>query len=167
MTQDTNWIDTGIRGLKIHPETLVPVIVDEALAREAFATGNPVEKVMVLVARGEVAEAGELVTETRLKDPQNFPMRVVDADVVRASGDPERAIKRLRSLIDEFKDTEHEHVLQQQLGVLYYTIGDYHAAVTRFRKALELRVAAGELEHRVEASRRSLAAAQERAGTVR
>ncbi|MDN5727839.1 MAG: tetratricopeptide repeat protein, partial [Propionibacteriales bacterium] len=151
----------------IDPETLLAQVVDDAAAREAFATANPVEQVMIHVARGDVAAAAELVAETRLVDPRNFPMRVVDADVVRASGDPERAIKRLRSLIAEFKDSDHEAVLQQQLGVLYHTVGDHHAAVTRFRRALELRTAAGDEAFRIEISRRSLAVAQAKAPPVR
>lgn len=167
MSRPTDWIATGIPGLSIDPDTLLAQVVDEDAARGAFATANPVEQVMIEVARGDVGAAAELVTETRLADPQNFPMRVVDADVVRASGDPERAIKRLRSLIDEFKDTGHEAVLQQQLGVLYFTVGDYHAAVTRFRLALELRTAAEDEPFRIEISRRSLEAAQARAAAVR
>ncbi|WP_372699191.1 tetratricopeptide repeat protein [Arthrobacter sp. JSM 101049] len=167
MTTPIDWIPTGIPGLSIHPDTLLAQVVDDDAAHAALAGANPVEQVMIHVARGDVATAAELVTETRLLDPQNFPMRVVDADVVRASGDPERAIKRLRSLIDEFKDTEHEAVLQQQLGVLYFTVGDYHAAVTRFRTALELRTAAADEAFRIEISRRSLAAAQAKATAVR
>ncbi|WP_417235092.1 tetratricopeptide repeat protein [Arthrobacter sp.] len=167
MSADIDWIPTGIPGLSIHPGTLLAEVVDEAAASGAFDTANPVEQVMIEVARGNVSAAAELVTETRLLDPQNFPMRVVDADVVRASGDPERAIKRLRNLIEEYKDSAHEAVLQQQLGVLYYTVGDYHAAVTRFRTALELRIEAGDEQFRIEISRRSLAAAQAKSAAVR
>ncbi|MDN5754615.1 MAG: DUF6584 family protein [Arthrobacter sp.] len=167
MSTAENWIRTGIPGLAIDPETLLAEVVDEEAARQAYATANPVEKVMILVARGDVADAAELVTETRLVEPQNFPMRVVDADVVRANGDPQRAINRLRNLIEEYKDLPHESVLQQQLGVLYYTVGDFHAAVTRFKLALDLRVEAGDEEFRIEISRRSLAAAQAKASPVR
>lgn len=167
MTDPIDWIDTGIPGLKIHPDTLLARITDPGAADSAFASANPVEQVMILVARGDVADAAELVTETRLLDPQNFPLRVVDADVVRASGDPERAIKRLRNLIDEFRDTPHESILQQQLGVLYYSTGDYHAAATRFRTALELRTQAADEPFRIEISRRSLEAARGRTTSVR
>lgn len=167
MNTPTEWIPTGIPGLSIDPETLLAQVVDDDAAREAFASANPVEQVMIQVARGDVAAAAELVTETRLVDPQNFPLRVVDADVVRASGDPERAIKRLRNLLEEFKDTAHEAVLQQQLGVLYFAVGDYHAAATRFRRALELRTDAGDEPFRIEISSRSLAVAQARATAVR
>lgn len=167
MSPEVDWIPTGIPGLSIDPGTLLAQVVDEDAAREAFATANPVEQVMIEVARGDVSAAAELVAATRLLDPQNFPLRVVDADVVRASGDPQRAIKRLRSLIDEFKDSPHEAVLQQQLGVLYFTVGDFHAAATRFRRALDLRTDAGDEAFRIEISRRSLQSAQSKATAVR
>lgn len=167
MSTDESWIHTGIPGLAIDPGTLLAQVIDDQAAAQAYLTANPVERVMILVARGEVADAAELVTETRLVDPQNFAMRVVDADVVRANGDPQRAISRLRNLIEEYKDLPHASVLQQQLGVLYYTVGDFHAAVTRFRMALDARREAGDEEFRIEISRRSLAAAQAKASPVR
>jgi tetratricopeptide (TPR) repeat protein len=164
---DRSGIDTGVPGVVNDARTLLPRVVDEEVAEQVLAGDDPCDRVVVLLARGDYLAAGEVVAETRLNDPRNFRMRVLDADVFRASGDPQRAIERLRSLLSEFAGTEHEAVLQQHLGVLYFTTGDYRAAVTRFRTALALRVQAGVADHLVNSSSRSLAAAELRLDGVR
>lgn len=152
-------IDTGIPGVRIDELTLLPVIVDERLAELTLATGSAGDRAVILLARGEVRAAGDLVAETRLREPQNFRMRVLDADVTRAAGDPQRAITRLRVLLTEYAGTVEEAVLLHHLGLAYFGIGDFHAAQTRFSSALELRVASGAPEYLITSSRRSLAAA--------
>ncbi|MEE1621124.1 tetratricopeptide repeat protein [Zafaria sp. J156] len=162
-----DWIETGMPGIKRDPGTLLPVIVDEELADGLLAGDDPCDAVVVLIVRGEHHAAAELVAETRLKEPQNIRMRMLDADLVRATGHHERSIRRLRSLLEEFAGTSHEAMLNQYLGILYYTTGDFKAAVARFRAALELHTAAGALPRRVELACRSLEAAEGRLAAVR
>ncbi|GAA4372546.1 tetratricopeptide repeat protein [Paeniglutamicibacter cryotolerans] len=155
-------IDTGIPGVRIDGRSLLPVIVDEQLAARTLATGSAGDRTVVLLARGDVLAASELVAETRLHEPRNFRMRVLDADVTRAAGDPQRAINRLRTLLTEYAGTPEEAVLQHHLGLAYFGTGDFHAAHTRFTLALELREAAGAPEFLIASSRSSLAAADAR-----
>lgn len=154
-----NGIDTGIPGVRIAADTLLPVIVDEQLAAQTLATGNAGDRTVVLLARGELHAASELVADTRLAEPRNFRMRVLDADVTCAAGDPQRAITRLRSLLAEFAGSTDEAVIQHHLGLAYFSARDYHAAHTRFTLALSLREQAGAQEYLIVSSRRSLAAA--------
>jgi Flp pilus assembly protein TadD len=167
MSENREWIETGMPGIKRDPETLLPVVVDEQLADGLLAADDACDKVVVLIARGEHHAAAELVTETRLTDPQNMRMRMLDADVIRASGDTERAIRRLRNLLEEFEGSGHEAMLNQYLGILQYNAGDPRAAAQRFRSALALHTEAGALPRRIELARRSLQAAEERAASVR
>ena len=79
---------------------------------------------------------------------------------------PPRAINRLRALLTEFKDTEHEAILQQHLGFAYVESGDLLAAANRFRKALDLRTAAGSDAHLIESSRACLESVLEQTGSA-
>jgi Flp pilus assembly protein TadD len=159
-------IGAGVAGIERDPETLLPVVADEALA-SAAAAGDAGDRVVVLLARGDYVAAGELVAEARLADPQDLRLRMLDADVVRASGDPHRAITRLRGLLEEFAGTDREADLHELLGVLHHTTHDHLAAAHRFRRAVDLRIAHGEGPEAVEATRRLLRAAERRAGGVR
>lgn len=162
-----SWIETGMAGIKRDPESLLPVIVDDAQADALVAGDDPCDAVVVHIAREEYREAAELVAETRLTDPQNIRMRMLDTDLQRAMGNAEAAISRLRALLEEFKGSNHEPMLNQYLGILYYSVGDLTAAQHRFRRALELHTAAGSSPRRVELARRSLEAVQRRASLVR
>lgn len=158
----TDNIETGIPGVLFCPGSMSQVISDEALADATMARGNAAEQVVVLLARGQLRAASELVAETRFKEPQNFAMRVLDTSVTRASGDPQRAANRLRALLNEFNGTAHEALLQQHLGMAYVESGDLRAAATRFRKALDLRTADGSDERLIDSSRRCLEALHSR-----
>jgi hypothetical protein len=158
-------IESGIPGVRLNPSLMRHEISDAALAEETLRTGSPAWQVVVLLAKGELRAASELVAETRLSDPQDFAMRVLDTSLTRAAGDAPRAINRLRALLTEFKDTEHEAILQQHLGFAYVESGDLLAAANRFRKALDLRTAAGADAHLVESSRACLASVLEHTGT--
>ena len=167
MSGGTDWIETNVPGIGRDPETLLPRVVDEELADGLLAGDDPCDKVVVLIARGDHHAAAEVVAETRLADPSNIRMRMLDADVIRASGDTDRAIRRLRKLLEEFGGTGHEAMLHQYLGILQYTAGDPRTAIQRFRTALALHTEAGALPRRIELARRSLEAAESRAATVR
>ncbi|MFJ6416133.1 tetratricopeptide repeat protein [Paeniglutamicibacter sp. NPDC091659] len=162
----THNIESGIPGVRFDPQSMSQTISDEALADETMARGNAAEQVVVLLARGHVRAASELVAETRFMEPQNFAMRVLDTSLTRASGDPQRAANRLRALLTEFDGTAHESVLQQHLGMAYVESGDLRAAATRFRKALDLRIAEGADERLVDSSRRCLEALTARLETL-
>lgn len=149
-------IESGIPGVRLNPTLMRHEISDAALAEATLRTGSPSSQVVVLLAKGELRAASELVAETRFIDPQNFAMRVLDTSLTRAAGDAPRAINRLRALLTEFKDTEHEAILQQHLGFAYVESGDLLAAANRFRKALDLRTAAEADAHLVESSRACL-----------
>jgi Flp pilus assembly protein TadD len=159
-------IESGIPGVRFDPQSMSQTISDEALADETMARGNAAEQVVVLLARGQVRAASELVAETRFNEPQNFAMRVLDTSLTRAAGDPQRAANRLRALLTEFNGTAHESVLQQHLGMAYVESGDLRAAATRFRKALDLRIAEGADERLVDSSRRCLQALTVRLETL-
>lgn len=149
-------IESGIPGVRLNPALMRHEIFDAELAEEVLRTGAPSSQVVVLLAKGELRAASELVAETRFIDPQNFAMRVLDTSLTRAAGDAPRAVNRLRALLTEFKDTEHESILQQHLGFAYVESGDVLAAANRFRKALDLRTAADADAHLIESSRACL-----------
>ncbi|MCO1339572.1 hypothetical protein BJH93_11815 [Kocuria polaris] len=160
-------IQTGMPGIMRDPETLLPVIVDDEQADALVEGDDPCNAVVVLIARGEYRKAAELVADTRLSDPQNIRMRMLDTDVLRAMGRTEVAIKCLRGLLDEFKGTSHEAMMHQYLGILYYTEGELTAAEHRFQRAKELHTESGAPERRIELARRSLEAVKRREALVR
>ncbi|GAA3694880.1 hypothetical protein GCM10022377_04590 [Zhihengliuella alba] len=165
--QETHWIETGMPGIKRDPETLLPVIVDEEEAEGLLQGDDPCDAVVVLIARGQLRQAAELVADVRLNEPQNIRMRLLDTDLQRAMGNTEAAIKRLRALLEEFSGTSHEATMHQYLGILYYNAGDLTAARHRFEKALELHTRANALERRTELARRSLQAVERHEHLVR
>ena len=162
----TQNIETGIPGVSFDLQTMTQVITDEALADDTLAHGTATDQVVVLLARRQLRAAGELIAETRFKEPQNFAMRVLDTSLTRAAGDPQRAANRLRAMLTEFDGTTHEALLQQHLGMAYVESGDLRAAATRFRKALDLRSAEGADERLIDSSRRCLDALSARIATL-
>ena len=159
-------IESGIPGVRLNPSLMRHEISDAALAERTLETGPASWQVVGLLARDELRAASELVAETRFNDPQDFEMRVLDTSLTRAAGDSQRAVNRLRALLTEFKDTEHEAVLHQHLGFAYVESGDLLAATNRFRKALELRTAAGAGANLIESSRACLESVLERTGAA-
>ena len=164
MSAPGEWIESAVAGVGIDPETMLPVVVDAAAADATLAGGDTESRIVVLLARGDAVGAAELLAEARLAQPKNFALKILDMQVLRVSGNPERALHWLRAMVDECAGTEHEAVVQQNLGTMYFATGDYLAAATRFRAALALREGAGEQERLVESSRRALAAAEAHAG---
>ncbi|GER22177.1 hypothetical protein NCCP1664_06740 [Zafaria cholistanensis] len=164
MSDPGEWIESAAAGVAIDPQTLLPVVVDEAAADVALAGEDIEGRIVVLLARGDAVGAADLLAEARVAEPKNFALKILDMHVLRVSGNPERALHWLRAMLDEYAGTGHEAVIQQHLGTMYFATGDYLAAATRFRAALALRQAAGDPEALVESSRRALAAAEARAG---
>ncbi|PQZ93810.1 hypothetical protein CQ018_09175 [Arthrobacter sp. MYb227] len=162
----THNIETGIPGVSFDLHTMSQLITDEALADETLANGTATDQVVVLLARRQLRAAGELIAETRFNEPQNFAMRVLDTSLTRAAGDPKRAANRLRAMLTEFNGTTHEAILQQHLGMAYVESGDLRAAATRFRKALDLRIAQGTDDRLIDSSRRCLEALSARIATL-
>ncbi|GAA5226848.1 hypothetical protein [Paeniglutamicibacter antarcticus] len=151
-------IESGVPGILLNLMTMRHEVSDAALAEKTLQSGSASSQVIVLLAKGDLRAASELVAETRLNDPQNFVMRVLDTSLTRAGGDFARATKRLRALLTEFKGTEHESILQQHLGFAYVESGDLLAGANRFGKALDLRTAEGADTHLIESSRACLEA---------
>lgn len=155
-------VDTSIDGILINPETMRAYVADEAAAQRSMQVGSPTDQVVIHLARGELAQAGEMITEQRLLDPMNAHLRVLDTELTRMQGDTQRAINRLRKLAEEFADTEYEPLMQHHLGMAFYETRDYRAAVTRFTLALEQRQAINAPKHLVDASRICLQMAEQR-----
>ncbi|MGO2053127.1 hypothetical protein CQ010_04510 [Arthrobacter sp. MYb211] len=156
-------VGTSIDGVLIDPSNLRPFITDEQAADRSMRSGTPTDQVVIHMARGELAQAGNLIAESRLSDPTNAHLRVLDTELTRLQGDFDRAINRLRKLVDEFSGTYYEPLMQHHLAMSFFEKGDYKAAATRFRAALEQRQQMGSAEHLVNASAACLALAEERA----
>lgn len=146
-------VDTGIPGIRFELPTLRPVVVDDDRAGQVLEEQDAGDRVVTLIALGRYADAAEVVAEARLMDPADARLRLLDTEVTRWNGDTERAINRLRRLLEEFTGTAREADVLQQLAADFYTQGDVKAAASRFRKAWEGREAAGADPRLVEASR--------------
>lgn len=156
-------VGTSINGVLIDPETLKPYIADAEAAEQQMQVGSPTDRVVILLARGELAAAGELIAESRLLDPTNAHLRVLDTELTRMQGNFDRAINRLRKLAEEFAGSFYEPLMHQHLGFSFFAKGDYKAAATRFRKAMEQRIAMNDDAYLVNASSTCLQIAEERA----
>ena len=91
-------VGTSIAGVLIDPQTMKPMIADEQAAEHSMQVGSPTDQVVILLARGELAKAGELIAESRFVDPTNVHLRLLDTELTRMQGDFDRAINRLRKL---------------------------------------------------------------------
>lgn len=156
-------VGTSIDGVLIDPSTLKPYIADDAAAQRQMSVGSPTDQVVILLARGELAAAGELIAESRFTDPTNAYLRVLDTELTRMQGDFDRAINRLRKLAEEFAGTEFEPLIHHHLGFSFFAKGDFKAAATRFRKAMEQRIEMNDDAYLINASSTCLQIAEERA----
>ncbi|WP_427018027.1 tetratricopeptide repeat protein [Pseudarthrobacter sp. P1] len=128
----------------MNPRTLLPEVVEPEVCSEALERStDPADEVFVLLAQGRVGEAAEAAAEARLKDPSSFSLQVLDADILRANGDTERALARLKVLRADVANTANESWVHQALGKVYFSAGNYAAAANSFALALDQRVAAG------------------------
>lgn len=138
----SEWPDAGFPGIRINPETLLPHIVNEELCNSALAAStDPADRIFVLLARGQAADAAELLAEARYKDPDSFRLRAFEAEVLRVSNRIDRAVELYRQLLGEVQGTPQEAVVLQHLGRAHYAGANTAAAVEVFSKALDLRVA--------------------------
>ena len=156
-------VGTSINGVLIDPETLKPYIADAEAAEQQMQVGSPTDRVVILLARGELAAAGELIAESRLLDPTNSHLRVLDTELTRMQCNFDRAINRLRKLAEEFAGTEYEPLIHHHLGFSFFAKGDFKAAATRFRKAMEQRIEMNDDAYLINASSTCLQIAEERA----
>ncbi|WP_313813824.1 tetratricopeptide repeat protein [Glutamicibacter sp.] len=156
-------VGTSIPGVLIDPTTLKPYIADDAAASYQMQVGSPTDQVAILLARGELAQAGELIAESRFTDPTNAYLRVLDTELTRMQGNFDRAINRLRKLAEEFAGTEFEPLMHHHLGFSFFAKGDFKAAATRFRKAMDQRIEMNDDGYLINASSVCLQIAEERA----
>lgn len=138
----SDWPESGFPGIRINPESLLPEIVNEEACREALAeSSDPADQIFVLIVQGQASEAAELLAEARFKDPESFRLRTFEAEVLRVSHRPDRALELFRQLLAEFQGTDREALVLQYLGKTQYSAGHTSAAVEAFARALDLRVA--------------------------
>lgn len=138
----SDWPDAGFPGIKINPDSLMPEIVnEEACAAALEASTDPADLIFVRLVQGHAAEAAELLAEARYNNPGSLRLRIFEADVLRVSNRPDRAVELFRQLLAETRGTPDEASIRQQLGRSYFAGGNIAAAVASFAKALDLRVA--------------------------
>lgn len=150
----TSEIDGG-PGWHVSPTTLLPVLDDEAAFRAASAT-DPVLEVLVALWSGDPDLAAKLLGPLVDADPTSWRLQAISADVIRDRGDTSSAITILETLVSMNEYTPHEALLAQQLGTAQFTAGDYASAAARFRRALDLRLAADADASLISSSRQTL-----------
>ncbi|MDP9996697.1 MULTISPECIES: tetratricopeptide repeat protein [Pseudarthrobacter] len=138
----SEWPEAGFPGVRINPMTLLPEVVNEDACSAALAgSTDPADHIFVLIVEGHAAEAAELLAEARFKDPESFRLRAFEAEVLRVSHRPDRALELFRQLLAEFQGTDREALILHYMGKVQYSSGHIAAAVEAFARALDLRVA--------------------------
>ncbi len=138
----SDWPEAGFPGVRINPVSLLPEIVNEDACRAALAQStDPADNIFVLIVEGHAAEAAELLAEARFKDPESFRLRTFEAEVLRVSHRPDRALELFRQLLAEVQGTDREALVLHYMGKVQYAAGHISAAVEAFARALDLRVA--------------------------
>lgn len=142
MAGTSDWPEAGFPGVRINPLTLLPEIVNEDACSAALAgSTDPADHIFVLIVEGHAADAAELLAEARFKDPESFRLRAFEAEVLRISHRPDRALELFRQLLTEFHGTSREALILHYMGKVQYSTGHIAAAVEAFARALDLRVA--------------------------
>ncbi|GAA4037336.1 hypothetical protein GCM10023063_22850 [Arthrobacter methylotrophus] len=138
----SDWPTGGFPGVRINPDTLLPAIVNEEAMHSALAeSADPADRIMALMLEGHPGEAAELLAEARYNAPECFNLRIIEAELHRATGRFDRAVELFRQLLAEVHGTVREPIVQQYLGRAYFVAGNPVAAAESFNKALNLRVA--------------------------
>lgn len=159
-----DWPDGGFPGTAVNPRTLAIEVVDAEQCESALAAStDPADQVRVLLASSQYAAAADVVADARLNDPSSFRLRLLDAEVLCASGRYESAQQRLRRLAQEVDGTDKLHEVLHQLGKVNFAAGDFVAARGNFSRALDLRVDAGSSAALIYASATALVRASDRA----
>ncbi|MFC8302461.1 tetratricopeptide repeat protein [Specibacter sp. NPDC057265] len=139
-----DWPSAGFPGTAVNPETLLPEVVDEEACSAALAQSNDAgDHIFVLLARGQVGEAADAAANARLADPESIRLQVLDAEILRATKNYDRAERVLRGLLPAVAGTPQEPWLFQQLGKVHFSNGQFEAAAKNFATSLEIRVASG------------------------
>lgn len=142
MTGISDWPTAGFPGVRVNPDTLLPQIVNEDACQAALADSeDAADRIMVLLLEGQTAEAAELLAEARYRDPESFRLRIIEAEVHRATNRFDRSVQLFRQLLSEVQGTEREAIVHQYLGRTHYASGNPAAAAESFSRALNLRVA--------------------------
>lgn len=138
----SDWPTAGFPGVRMNPDTLLPVVVNEdALESALAASEDPADRIMALLLENQPKEAAELLAEARYKDPESFRLRIFEAEVHRATNRHDRAVQLFRQLLHEVQGTTKEAVVHQYLGRAFFVSGNALAASEEFARALDLRVA--------------------------
>lgn len=138
----SDWPTAGFPGVRMNPDTLLPVVVNEDAMESALAVSeDPADRIMALLLENQPKEAAELLAEARYKDPESFRLRIFEAEVHRATNRHDRAVQLFRQLLHEVQGSSKEAVVHQYLGRAYFVSGNAVAASEEFAKALDLRVA--------------------------
>ncbi|GAB2520328.1 hypothetical protein GCM10027064_17330 [Microbacterium petrolearium] len=132
-TSDTGW--------HIDPDTLLPVIDDLAVFREAHAD-DPAREALVSLWSGDPAEAERRI-RADVADAGSRRARALLADCAGDQGRHADAIRMYDGLVAETVGTPQEAVMRQHLGKAHFVAGDLAAALREFTLALELRKRAG------------------------
>ena len=148
----------GGPGWHIDPDTLLPVIDDEAAFRAAQGD-DPALELLVLLWSGR-PEAALPIARDLVDDRPTPRHRALHADVLRDLGRRAEAIATYESIVAEVAGTPREAVMTQHLGKAHWAAGNVTEAEAAFAKALALRVEAGAPEDLVGSSRE----ARDRAG---
>lgn len=139
-----DWPSAGFPGTAVNPQTLLPEVVDEDACNSALESSTDAgDKIFVLLARGLTAEAAEAAADARLIDPESIRLQVLDAEVLRATKNFDRAERVLRTILPTVAGTPMEPWVFQQLGKVYFSNGQFEAAAKNFATSLDLRVASG------------------------
>ncbi len=147
-------IDGG-PGWHMDPDSLLPVLDDEARFREAHAA-DPAVDVLVALWSGDPDRAAAALEPLLAAEPTWWRLQALTADVARERGSVEEAVEILRELVGTHEGSPREAVLVQHLGKALFTGGDVAGAADCFHRALELRESAGADAALVESSRRAL-----------
>lgn len=138
----SDWPTAGFPGVRMNPDTLLPVVVNEEVMETALAASDdPADRIMALLLENQPKEAAELLAEARYKDPESFRLRIFEAEVHRATNRHDRAVQLFRHLLHEVQGTSKEAVVRQYLGRAHFVGGNALAAAEEFSRALDLRVA--------------------------
>jgi tetratricopeptide (TPR) repeat protein len=142
---------TGGPGWHIDPDTLLPVIDDEAAFRAA-QRDDPALELLVLLWSGRPEAALPLARD--LVGLRPTPRhRALHADVARDLGRTAEAIATYESIVAETAGTPREAVMTQHLGKAHWAAGNVAEAEAAFERALFLRIDAGAAEDLVASSR--------------
>ncbi|SDW49526.1 hypothetical protein SAMN04487917_103552 [Arthrobacter sp. yr096] len=138
----SDWPTAGFPGVRMNPDTLLPVVVNEDVMETALAASeDPADRIMALLLENQPKEAAELLAEARYKDPESFRLRIFEAEVHRATNRLDRAVQLFRHLLHEVQGSSKEAIVRQYLGRAYFVSGNPLAASEEFARALDLRVA--------------------------